>query len=76
MATQPPVVFAPRLGEIAGAVSSGHDPSSISLELLLDTFLALYTDCKGAGNQTEHIVKFVQKCEWCCDLGGEEGLGR
>ncbi|TPX40839.1 hypothetical protein SeMB42_g05848 [Synchytrium endobioticum] len=59
--TKPPQVLAGRLTQIASDVSSGHNPSSISLELLLDTFLALYTDCRAAANQTEHIVKFVQK---------------
>ncbi|TPX38285.1 hypothetical protein SmJEL517_g00073 [Synchytrium microbalum] len=56
-----PAVFEKRLLEMSSDISNGNSTTSISLELLLDTFLALYTDCKGAANQTEHIVKFVQK---------------
>ncbi|KAJ3113726.1 hypothetical protein HDU96_003020 [Phlyctochytrium bullatum] len=36
-------------------------PLEVSLEALLDTFLALVMDCKAISNQSEHVTAFLRK---------------
>ncbi|KAJ3296237.1 hypothetical protein HK104_001802 [Borealophlyctis nickersoniae] len=50
-----------RLDQISNHVSNETAYPSLTLEGLLDTFLALYTDCKAATNQTEQLSAFVKK---------------
>jgi hypothetical protein len=54
--------FQTRLDEIWALTSSEENYPSFSLETLLDTFVAVYSDCKAADNQSQQILKFLQKC--------------
>ncbi|KAJ3086228.1 hypothetical protein HK102_013395 [Quaeritorhiza haematococci] len=56
-----PLQFRNRLDQIATYISSETNTPSLSVQALLDTFLALYTDCKASNSQTEHVSNFVQK---------------
>jgi flagellar motor switch protein FliG len=51
-----------RLQELAELVSTEENVPALSLETLLDTFMAVYTDCKLATNQNDQIAGFLQKC--------------
>ncbi|KAJ3039406.1 hypothetical protein HDV00_012283 [Rhizophlyctis rosea] len=51
----------PRLEQISSYVSNDQGTPSLTLEALLDTFLALYTDCKNASNQPEPLSGFLKK---------------
>ncbi|KAJ3055695.1 hypothetical protein HK097_009662 [Rhizophlyctis rosea] len=51
----------PRLEQISTYVSNDQGSPSLTLEALLDTFLALYTDCKNASNQPEPLANFLKK---------------
>jgi hypothetical protein len=55
-------VMQSRLNELSALVSTENNSPALSLETLLDTFLAVYTDCKFATNQNEQITAFIQKC--------------
>ncbi|KAI8909856.1 hypothetical protein DFJ77DRAFT_512718 [Powellomyces hirtus] len=52
-----------RLEQISSMASSDTISPSLSFETLLDTFLALYTDCKASSPQAGHINNFIQKYE-------------
>ena len=51
-----------RLELLSRELFKNQDTPNISLDVLLDTFLALFLDCKAASKQTEHIASFVGKC--------------
>ncbi|KNC96665.1 AGC/DMPK/GEK protein kinase [Spizellomyces punctatus DAOM BR117] len=54
----------PRLDQISQVLSNELAAPSLSLEALLDFFLAVYTDCKtAASSQTGHMAAFVHKYE-------------
>lgn len=51
-----------RLLGLAEYVSTEENTPALSLETLLDTFLAVYNDCKATTNQTDEISNFLKKC--------------
>ncbi|KAJ3328503.1 CDC42 binding protein kinase [Blyttiomyces sp. JEL0837] len=55
--------FRQRFEQISNHMSMESDVANISLETLLDTLFALFTDCKAASNQTEHVSGFVNRYE-------------
>ena len=48
-----------RLSQLSNFVSS-----EITLESLVDSFVALYNDCKAIPRPTEHVSKFICKCKF------------
>nr|KAJ3420367.1 hypothetical protein HK105_005752 [Polyrhizophydium stewartii] len=48
-----------RLEQLAQYISTESNQPSLSLEVLLDAFLAVYTDCKAASNNNEQIAGFI-----------------
>jgi flagellar motor switch protein FliG len=52
-----------RLQKLAEFISTEENIPALSLETLLDTFIAVYTDCKLATNRTEPISNFIEKCK-------------
>lgn len=53
----------PRLDQLSEVVSNEFATPSLSVETLLDTFLALYTDCKALRNKEGPLTNFLRKCE-------------
>ena len=51
-----------RLKELSELISTEENFPALTLETLLDTFVAVYTDCKAATNQTDQISSFLSKC--------------
>lgn len=51
-----------RLSELSNLISTEENTPSLSLETLMDTFLAVVSDCRAATNQNEQISSFLQKC--------------
>lgn len=53
-----------RFKEISELISTEENFPALTLETLLDTFVAVYADCKAATNQTEQISTFLTKCNY------------
>ncbi|KAI9002649.1 hypothetical protein BC832DRAFT_560539 [Gaertneriomyces semiglobifer] len=53
----------PRLQQLSHVVSTELTSPSLSVEALLDAFLALYIDCKTASHPPEHLTSFLRKYE-------------
>jgi hypothetical protein len=51
-----------RLEELSLAINEGGE-EKLTVESLVDAFIALHTDCKASANQNEYIGTFAQKCE-------------
>eukprot|EP00842_Homolaphlyctis_polyrhiza_P006316 jgi/Hompol1/6686/HPOL_005052-RA len=51
-----------RLEQLAQYISTENNQPSISLEVLIDAFLAIHTDCKAATNNNEQIAGFLTQC--------------
>jgi hypothetical protein len=52
-----------RLLELGELISTEENTPALSLETLLDTFLAVYNDCKAATNQNDEIAGFLKRCK-------------
>ncbi|KAJ8330632.1 hypothetical protein O5D80_001153 [Batrachochytrium dendrobatidis] len=50
-----------RLDQLSQYISTENNQPSLSLEVLLDAFLAVYTDCKSANNTSEQISGFIRQ---------------
>jgi hypothetical protein len=55
-------IMSDRLLELSQLLSTEEKSPALTLETLMDTFIAVYTDCKSAANQNEQISNFLQKC--------------
>ena len=51
-----------RLEQLSSYVSTEDNAPALSMETLLDTFVAVYTDCKSATTQNEQIQGYLSKC--------------
>ena len=56
------LVLEERVLNLEKLLSTEENTPALSVETLLDMFLAVYTDCKLASNKNEHLSRFVEKC--------------
>lgn len=58
-----PSIMKERLLELSDYISTEENSPPLSLETLLDIFVAVYTDCKAATNQNDQITAFISRCK-------------
>ncbi|KAJ3325912.1 Rho-associated protein kinase 2 [Boothiomyces sp. JEL0866] len=56
-----PSIMKERLLELSDYISTEENSPPLSLETLLDIFVAVYTDCKAATNQNDQITTFISR---------------
>ena len=56
----------PRLEQLSQYISTENNRPSLSLEVLIDTFIAIHSDCKAITNANEQISGFLSKCKEKC----------
>ncbi|KAJ3277142.1 hypothetical protein HDV01_000194 [Terramyces sp. JEL0728] len=56
-----PSIMKERLLELSDYISTEENSPPLSLETLLDIFVAVYTDCKAATNQNDQISAFITR---------------